>query len=301
MSNQPTNLQIRNTFDEEFLKRLEKLHIMAQKVYAGQNRAERRSKKIGSGIEYADHRDYAPGDDIRYLDWNVFGRTEKMLVRLYEEEEDISVYVLVDVSNSMMMGQPPKLEYAYKVTAALSYISLSNLDRVSVIPFAEHVTAPMSPVRGKGQIFKVFDFLSQTTIGGATNSKEAFRSFVHRYKRRGPAIVISDMYEEQGFAESLNVLRYYKFDPMVIHIWDEAELNPNLRGDLKLIDCESGRSREVTITRALVDKYRKAHALFMEESENICRTRQIPYFRASIQTPFDDLVLQIFRRGGVVA
>lgn len=296
-----SSLQIRNTFDEEFLQRLEKLHIMAQKVYAGQNRAERRSKKIGSGIEYADHRDYAPGDDIRYLDWNVFGRTEKMLVRLYEEEEDISVYILVDVSDSMLMGQPSKLEYAYKVTAALGYISLANLDRVSVVPFSDGLTLPMSPVRGKGQIFKIFDFLSQTTIGGTTNSHEAFKSFVHRYKRRGPVVVLSDMYEERGFTESLNILRYYKFDPVVIHVWDEAELEPNLRGDLKLVDCESGRSREVTITRSLMEKYRKAHAAFMEEMESTCRTRQIPYFRAPIQTPFDDLVLRIFRRGGFVA
>src|SRR5215468_8696574 len=140
----------RDLFDEGFLKKLEYLAIVSRKVFAGRLRAERRSRKTGAGIEFADHRDYAPGDDIRYLDWNIYGRMDKLLLRLFEEEEDLHVYLLLDASASMRTGRPPKLEYPKKVTAALSYVALANLDRVSILPFGgDEAREPLPPARGK--------------------------------------------------------------------------------------------------------------------------------------------------------
>ena len=148
-------------FDDDFLKKLEYLFIVSKKVFSGRLRSERKTKIVGSGIEFADYRDYVPGDDLRYLDWSVLARTERMLIRLFEEEEDLFIYFLIDMSQSMRLGGAAKLSYAKRLAAALAYIGLSNMDRVSVVPFADNLLDRLPPARGRGQIFKVFRFLEQ--------------------------------------------------------------------------------------------------------------------------------------------
>ncbi len=285
-------------FDEGFLKKLEYLHIVSRKLFAGRTRAERRSRKVGSGIEFADHRDYAPGDDFRYLDWNIYGRMGKLLLRLFEEEEDLHIYLLIDISNSMAMGAPPKVHYAMKVAAALCYVGLANLDRVSIITFADGLRDRMPPARGKGRIFKVFDFLRAVTPGGETALSGAMRSFVHQNKRRGLAVVISDFYDPEGYEEGLNMLRYNHFEPFVIQVIDPAEVRPELKGDLQLIDCETGAIREITISRRLLDEYQRQHQLYCEELGEYCTSKHMSLFQADTLVPFDDLILQIFTKGG---
>lgn len=285
-------------FDEAFLKKLEYLHIVSRKVFAGRLRAERRSKRTGSGVEFADHREYTHGDDLRYLDWNLYGRLERLLVRLFEEEEDLHVYLLVDVSTSMSLGDPPKVDYARRVAAALAYIALANLDRASIVAFSDGLKGRLPPARGKGHIHKVFRFLTSLQPGGVTDLRAAARAFVHQSRRRGVAVVISDLYDPEGAQEGLNYLRYHRFEPFVIHLYDEAELTPSIRGDLRLVDCETGAVREVTVTDRLLRRYRAAHEEFCKEIEEFCLHRQIPCFRAGLSVPFDDLVLRIFRAGG---
>ena len=155
-------------FDEELQRRLEVLALVARKIYRGRQRAERRTRKTGAGIEFADHREYAPGDDFRYLDLNVYQRTGRLLIRLFEEEEDLSVYVIVDTSRSMEMGSPAKLDYAKRIAAALSYVALANLDRVSVLGFSDQMKSRLAPTRGKNRIFKVFEFLRPLEADGHT-------------------------------------------------------------------------------------------------------------------------------------
>jgi uncharacterized protein (DUF58 family) len=285
-------------FDESFLKKLEYLFIVSKKVFQGRLRAERRSRKVGSGVEFADHRDYTPGDDLRYLDWNLFGRMDRLLIRLFEEQEDLYVYLLVDSSASMGLGDPPKLTYAKKVAAALAYIGLSNLDRVAILGFANGLDGRLAPSRGKGQIFKVFDFLSGIESEGVTDLTTSLETFVHQNKRRGLAVVVSDFYDHRGYAEGLNYLRFNKFQPFVVHLYDENELRPPLRGDLHLIDCETGEVRDVTVSPRVLEAYRTAHGTWCEELEDFCKRRQIAYFRTPVQTPFEDLILRIFREGG---
>jgi uncharacterized protein (DUF58 family) len=292
--------RLRSIFDEEFLRRLEGLHLVAQKLLAGQRQAERRSKKIGQGLEYADHRDYSVGDDFRSIDWNVYGRSDKLLVRLYEEEEDLSIYLLTDVSDSMMLGGSAKAEYAMKVSAALGYIGLASLDRVAVLPFADGLTATPQPVRGKGQIHKILRQLSGSRTGGRTLLEQSARALVHRFKRRGVAVVVSDFYDEHGFEDALNLLRYHRFELFVIQITDEAELDPELSGDIQILDCETGAAHDVTVTPELLARYRRAHVEFCGRIRDFCRARHVPYFLAPVQVPFDELVLRIFREGGLV-
>jgi uncharacterized protein (DUF58 family) len=285
-------------FNEAFLKKLEYLNIVSRKVFTGRLRAERRTRKIGAGIEFADHRRYTWGDDFRYIDWNVYGRIDKLLLRLFEEEEDLHIYILVDCSQSMLIGDPLKLHYAMQVGAALAYIGLANLDRVAVIPFSDHLHGRLPPARGKGRIFKVFDFLRNTEVGGQTQLADCLTKFVHQNKRRGLAVVISDFYDPAGFAEGINALRYNKYEPFVLQVYDEKEANPSLHGDLTLVDCETGEAKEVTVSRSLLEAYRREHEKYCDELGEFCTARAIPYFRTHTQLAFDELVLRIFRRGG---
>lgn len=285
-------------FDERFLKTLEHLHMVARKVFAGNLRAERRTRKVGSGIEFADHRTYARGDDFRYIDWNLYGRLDRLLLRLFEEEEDLHIYILVDVSDSMAIGTPPKLHYAMQVGAALSYVGLANLDRVSIIPFSDRLIDRLPPSRGKNRIFRVFEFLRTVPLGGQTELAECMKQFVAQNKRRGLAVVISDFYDPDGFEQGINTLRYNKFEPFVLQVYDQKEANPSLHGDLTLVDCETGDSREVTVSKSLLEAYKREHEKYCAELEQFCTARAMPFFRTTTAVPFDELVLRIFRAGG---
>jgi uncharacterized protein (DUF58 family) len=287
-------------FDEEFQRRLEVLAIVSRRLVTGRTRAERRSRKTGSGIEFADHREYAPGDDFRYLDWNLYARTGRLLLRLYEEEEDLSVYVLLDVSRSMAFGTPRKIDYGKRLAAALAYIALSNLDRVSLLTFSDEVVDRLPPTRGKNRIFKAFDFLRPVEAEGRTGTADSMRTFVAQNKRRGVAILISDLYDPDGFEGGINTLRYHKFEPYVIQVFDPVEVRPPLHGDVRLVDNETGEVREVTITARVLERYAKAHAEYRKRIADFCTTKQVPYYAVETTVPFDDAILDILRRGGLV-
>lgn len=288
-------------FDEEFQRKLEVLAIVSRRLVSGRTRAERRSRKTGSGIEFADHREYAPGDDFRYLDWNLYARTGRLLLRLYEEEEDLSVYVLLDVSRSMSVGTPPKLDYAKRLAAALSYIALANLDRVSITTFSDEVVDRLAPTRGKNRIFKAFEFLRPLIADGRTGTRDAMRTFVAQNKRRGVAIVISDLYDPEGFEAGINTLRYAKFEPFVIQVFDPLEVRPPLHGDVRLVDNETGEAREVTITPRVLERYAAAHAAYRARIRDFCTQKQVPYHAVETSTPFDEAILGLLRGGGLVA
>ena len=288
----------KDLFDERFLKKLEYLYIVSKKVFAGRTRAERRTRKVGSGIEFADYRDYVPGDDFRYLDWNIYSRIDRLLLRLFEEEEDLHIYLLLDTSDSMQMGTPPKLRYGMQVAAALCYVGLANLDRVSIITFSDGLRERLPPARGKGRIFKVFDFLRSVAPGGRTRLSDSLRSFVHQNKRRGLAVLITDFYDPDGYEEAVNLLRYNRYEPFAIQVVDPGEMRPRLKGDLQLIDCETGEIREITVSQRLLDAYVREHERYCQELAEFCTAKQVPLFRAETSIPFDELVLRIFRKGG---
>ncbi len=285
-------------FDDEFQRKLETLAIVSRRVFAGRMRAERRTKKKGSGIEFADHRDYAPGDDFRSVDWNVYQRFARLLVRLYEEEEDLSIYFIVDCSTSMGFGDGKKFDQARRLCAALAYVGLANLDRVTIVGTAEEVVARMPTTRGKARIFKVFNFLRNLHTAGQTDLRDSLKTFVAQHKRRGLAVLISDLYDSAGFERGINVLRYNKFEPYVLHIVDPQEAHPDLKGDVRIYDCETGDEREITVTQKMLERMERAWKEYCEEIELFCTKHQVPYFIADVNTPFDDLVLQVFRRGG---
>ncbi|HEY1695498.1 MAG TPA: DUF58 domain-containing protein [Polyangiaceae bacterium] len=285
-------------FDDDFQRKLEYLALVSRRVFAGRLRAERRTKKSGSGVEFADHRDYQPGDDFRTLDWNVYQRFEKLLVRLYEEEEDLAIYFILDTSSSMGFGDGKKLRYGKKVCAALAYVGLANLDRVSMATTSDHVMDRMPETRGKARIFKAFRFLRAVRAEGTTDLGDALKTFVAQHKRRGLAVLVSDLYDPRGFEKGINVLRYNKFDPFVVHVVDPNEAKPKLHGDVLVYDCETGDEREVTVTANVLKRFGEAYGAYRADVERYCATHQVPYVTADVDVPFDELILRVFRRGG---
>ena len=285
-------------FDDDFQRKLDYLALVSRRVFAGQMRAERRTKKTGAGVEFADHREYSSGDDLRYLDWHAYGRLDRLLLRLFEEQEDLSIYFLLDTSASMGFGHGAKLDYARRVCAALAYVGLSNLDRVSIVTGSDELGAELEPTRNKKRIFRILRFLRGVEPDGETNLEQVARRFVARHKRRGLVVVLSDLYDPKGFEAGLNVLRYHKFEPLVIHVVNPADAQPALRGDLRLVDCETGVEREVTVDDAMLARFAQAHRDFVHAARRFCKRRQIPYVEASVTVPFEDLVLTVFRRGG---
>lgn len=288
-------------FDDQFQRKLETLALVSRRVFAGRMRAERRSKKRGSGVEFADHRLYTPGDDFRFIDWNIYQRFGRLLVRLYEEEEDLSIYFIVDCSASMGFGGRKKFDQARRLAAALAYVGLANLDRVTIVGAGGDAPSAMPGTRGKGRIFKVFRYLEGLEPSGTTDLETSIKTFAAQHKRRGLALLISDLYDPAGFEGGINVLRYNKFEPYVLHVVDERESRPDLLGDVSVFDCETGERREVTVTSSVLERVQAAYGEYNQRIERFCTGRQVPYFRASTDVPFDQLVLNVLRRGGLIS
>src|SRR5439155_14648467 len=193
--------------------------------------------QLGTGVEFSDHREYNPGDDYRYLDWNLFARLNQLLLKRFQEEEDLHVYFLLDCSRSMAFGDPPKFDFARQVAAALAYIALADLDRISVTAFADDIVADYPLTRGKGRVLSLLKFLENLPARGTnTDLARVVSGFVHRSQRRGLVIVVSDLYDPNGFERGLDLLRHRRYEPHVVQIHDRAEADPNMLGDLELID-----------------------------------------------------------------
>jgi uncharacterized protein (DUF58 family) len=287
-------------FDERFLRRLESLALTIRRTTAGRAHGMRRSRRVGAGLEFADHRDYAPGDDLRYLDWNLYGRLERRALRLFEEDEDLSIDVLVDASASMGMGRPLKLDLALQVGAALAYIGLSNLDRVAVNALGAAAGPP--PARGKGRILPILHFLEGVRPAGRTPLTGAVREFLarRRGRRRGLVVLISDFYDGSGARAAVELVRRHRLEVIVVQISAPDELRPALRGDLQLCDVETGEARELTVSpRALAD-YARRHATLLRDLLGYCREHALPCFTLASDQAFDSVVLRMFRDGGLL-
>jgi uncharacterized protein (DUF58 family) len=288
-------------FDSEFLKKLEYLSLVSKRVFRGQLLAQRRTMQMGGGIEFADHRDYTPGDDFRYLDWNVFMRLDELLLKRFQEEEDLHVYIFLDCSRSMAFGNPPKFDFARQVAAALAYIALADLDRVAIMAFAGDIVADFPLTRGKGRILTLLKFLEGLkSQGTVTNLERVLRGFVTRAQRRGLAIVISDLYDPGGFERGLDVLRHHRYEPHIVQIYDRQEAEPNLLGDLELFDVESETTQKVTVTERNLRQYRQIFNQFQESIQHYCNNYGLGCTRTTTEIPFDALILKMMRMAGAV-
>ncbi len=288
-------------FDSEFLKKLEYLSLISRRVFRGSILAQRRTMQLGGGIEFADHREYTPGDDFRYLDWNVYARHNELLLKRFQEEEDLHVYLLLDASRSMAFGAPSKFDFARQVCAALAYIALADLDRIAVVAFSGEVIADFPLTRGKARILSLLKFLENLECDGAmTDLSRVATGFVHRTQRRGLAVVISDLYDPDGFARGLDILRHNRYEPHIVQIYEKSEAEPNLLGDIELFDVETGTMEKVTVTERNLRQYREIFQRFQESIQQYANTYGIGCTRTSTEIPFDELILKMMRVAGAV-
>jgi len=286
-------------FSDEFLKKLEYLHVVSKQAFAGQNRADRLTPKRGRGIEFADHRPYAPGDDYRQIDWKAYKRLGRLLLRLFDEERDMSIYLMLDVSRSM--AEPVKFDQARRIVAALCYIGLVHLDRMLILPFGRGLGQESTPGRGKGRIFRVFEMLERLEAAGPTDLRESFKEFASRPRQLGLAVIVSDFLDPGGFEQGLKILRTLGHDVFVVHVASEADRHAGAYGDVRFIDSETGDRREIEVTPRLAAAYRAAWDAHASELEHFCGRYNIGYLRADAERPFEDVVLKAFRQGRFLA
>ncbi len=287
-------------FESDFLQKLEYLALVARRVFRGRLKAERRSRAYGSSVEFADYREYAAGDDYRYLDWNVYARMDELLLKLFEEEQDLHVYLLLDASQSMA-STPAKFNCARRVAASLAYIAMSNLDRVAVHPFADRILPDFPLTRGKGKILTLLEFRERLEPAATdTNLEQSARILLQRRPRRGLVIVVSDLYDPRGFERGLDVLRHRGDEIQVVHLTDASEAEPDVLGDLDLVDAETAAVRTVTVTERHLRQYRRVYADYMSRCERTCRRREVGYLHSTTEVPFEDLVLKVLRRAGAI-
>jgi uncharacterized protein (DUF58 family) len=286
-------------FDDEFLKKLEYLHVVSKRALAGQNRADRLTPKRGRGLEFADHRQYTPGDDFRHIDWKAYKRLNRLLLRLFDEERDLPIYLMLDVSRSMV--EPAKFDMARRITAALCYIGLAHLDRLTILAFGKGVAREWTPGRGKGRIFRVFDMLERLEPEGPTGLRESFKEFAARPRQLGLTVVISDFLDTAGAEGGLKILRTLGHDVFAIHITSIQDRDPGTLGDVRFVDVENGDARVIEVTPRLASAYARAWEAHATNLERFCGRYDIGYVRADAERPFEDVVLKAFRQGRFLA
>src|SRR3954453_20647312 len=243
--------------DPKFLVRLEQLELVSRKIFLGRMKGERRSKRKGQSVEFADYRNYVVGDDLRHLDWNLFARLDRLFIRLFMEEEDLHFYLLLDNSLSMGFGDPTKLHYARQVAAALAFIGLVNMDRVAIEVFNDRLTQTMPAARGRRSLWRVLDFLQKVEPAGPSDLRRALRTFSLRSRGKGIVVVIGDFMDKGGYEEALRYLVARQMDVYVIQVLSEEEIDPDLSGDLKLVDIEDADEAELTVNGPLLARYKE--------------------------------------------
>jgi uncharacterized protein (DUF58 family) len=286
--------------DPRFLARLEQLELVSRKIFLGLMKGERRSKRKGQSVEFADYRNYVKGDDLRFLDWNLYARLDRLFIRLFMEEEDLHFYVLIDNSLSMDFGKPSKLHYAKQVGAALAFVGLVNLDRVVVEAFNERLTQSLPAVRGRKSLWRVLDFLQKIEPAGPSNMRESLRTFSIKSSGKGIVVLLSDFMDKAGYEDALRYLVARQFDVYVIQVLCQEEIEPEIVGDLKLIDVEDDDEAEITVSAPLLKRYKQNLAAFRGGLSDFCLRRGITYLFTSNQVPFERLVLTYLRQRGLV-
>lgn len=288
-------------FGQAFLKKLKMLQILSKKVSWGTQKGEHTSPKRGRSLEFSDFRNYVLGDDIRYIDWNIYGRLDKLFLKLFIDEVELTVYLLIDTSASMAFGSPQKLLYAKQVAASLCFIALSNFDRVGIVALDEEIRVYQPPVRGCNEVFHCFGFLKKLEPRGKTDLGRAIFEFGKKKHRPGLVIIISDFLQEQSFFQGLNFLLYQKNQLFLIQLLDLDEMNPDLKGDLKLVDIETEDFKEVSMSEKLIQIYKKNLDAHCKKIQDFCGRHGIGFLQTTTDIPFEEIILKYLRMGRLLA
>jgi uncharacterized protein (DUF58 family) len=271
--------------DPTFMARLDQLDVMSRKMLAGKMKGERRSKRRGQSVEFADYRNYTIGDDLRFIDWNIYARLDKLFLKLFLEEEDLSLYILLDVSKSCDFGEPAKARYMKQVAAALGYIGLVNYN---------------GAIRGRRRVAQMLDFISKLQPTGTSHMAEACKRFALAHRHKGVCVVLSDFFDKGGYENGLRYVAGGKYDLFAVQCLAPQEIEPDIQGDLKLRDMEDDDMAEVSITQPLIKQYKANLNAYCLGLKDYVTRRGGTYLFTSTAVPFDTLVLNYLRERGLL-
>lgn len=286
--------------DEEFLKRLANLKFMVKGRRKGQLSGTHSSPRAGVSVEFADYRDYTPGDDFRYVDWNIYGRLDRILVKTFVREVDLPIYILLDLSASMRLGDPSKARYGARFAAAIAYLGLKELERVGLYPFAEGLISPIPPRHGVKQIARILKSLQEISPTGETSINHAIDQFLAQTYENGLIFLISDLFTERGYREGFLRLLYRNDDVVVVHVVDPADLEPEITGSARIEEVESRRGIELNVGSRTLDQYQRRLSSYLEELRTFLLDHRIPYFLVPTDLPLERLIHQNLRSAGVL-
>src|SRR3954462_4531388 len=286
--------------DSGFMARLDQLDVMSRKLLAGKMKGERRSKRRGQSVEFADYRNYTIGDDLRFIDWNIYARLDKLFLKLFLEEEDLSLYILVDVSKSADYGNPHKAHYMKQVAAALGYVGLVNYNRVHISAMADGVVTESGALRGRTKVNQMIGFIDKLKPEGPSHFTAACKRFALQHRNKGVCLVLSDFFVKEGFENGLRYIAGGKYDLFAVQILSPEEIDPTLQGDLKLRDMEDDDTAEVSITQPLIKKYKENLNAYCLTLKDYLTRRGGTYLFTSTAVPFDTLVLNYLRERGLL-
>lgn len=291
-------------FDESTLRKLNQLTLVATRLRAGAIKGERRSSRRGSSVEFADYRDYTPGDDLRRIDWNIYARLDRPFIKLLEEEEDLAVHILLDGSRSMdwpAEGELHKFRYAQRMAAGLGAVALSSGDALTV-GFLQNgrVSAEFGPTRGGAALPRLFGFIENLQPGGATDLNASLRQYSVTPRRSGLLILLSDLLAADGYESGLRTLQGRGHEAALLHVLAPDELDPPLAGDLELLDSETGQTQDVSLDGGLRSLYRERAQAWIQSIQSDCRKHAIRYLHLPTSHPWEQAILLEMRKAGVV-
>lgn len=281
------------------LAKLERMELVSRKVFRGRMKGERRSRRKGQSVEFADFRNYVPGDDLRFVDWNLYARLDKLFLKLFLEEEDLHVYFLVDASPSMNFGTPTKFFAAQQLAAALAFVGMCRGDRVKIEMLGQRNQS--SPVlRGRSQLYRMTDFVQSAKPDQPFQLLSAVKQFCLKNSGKGIVVLLSDLMDKSGYEPALRLLVGREMDVFVMHILSSEEMNPKLTGDLKLVDCEDADETEISVSSALLKRYQATLAAFIDQARRFCSQRAMTYLLCPSDQGADTIIGQYLRERGLV-
>jgi uncharacterized protein (DUF58 family) len=289
-----------NLLSPQLLAQLERLELVSRKIFRGRMKGERRSKRKGQSVEFADFRNYVSGDDLRFIDWNLYARLDKLFLKLFLEEEDLHFYTLIDASASMDFGQPTKLHFAKQLAASLGFIGLCRADRVRIEAIGASRRNPGPVLRGRKSLWRMTEYLNTIEPQMNVPLVQGIKDFCLRNSGQGILVLITDLMDKQGYEPALRFLLAQKYDVYVIHVLAPEELEPEVKGDLKLIDCEDRDVAEISVSRPLLDRYKRTLAAFVDGAREYCTRRGMTYLMTNSQTPVEQIVSNYLRARGLV-
>ncbi len=303
VTTEPRPKRVDDLIDSQLMAKLDQVDIVSRKIFAGKLQGERRSKRRGISVEFADYRHYTHGDDLRFVDWNIYARLDKLFLKLFLEEEDLSLVIAVDCSVSMDWGNPGKFAFCQRLAMALGYIGLANHNRVSLYGFNDEGIMPLTNMRGRRRTREIGSWLLDREPAGGADFTDAMRTISLGRQGKGVMVILSDFMFKDGYEKGLRYIAGGGYDTFCMQVLSPEEVDPGkhgLSGDLRLTDIEDEDTAEVTVSSALLKKYKENLNAYCGRLREYCVRRGMMHITIDSATDLSTLLMDYLRRRGLL-